>query len=419
MSDIMSSFSLRALLFTLLIGVTWGAFYVFMLQLRMGLRGFRRFAAAGTALAAFLYSEVMMKLNGAGGGETVRLAEFAKRQNMTVSFLFAAALFAILLWTAADLIKWRRDHITNMSVKESLDKLPAGVLCYTAKGMTVAINPVMEEICRAFLGDKIPDGPMLPEKLCEEEREVIETKEGHYYSFRINEFTIDGVKCFCIICDDVSEEHKANLMLDKENERLRVMNGHLKELNDAIDDVVRSNEILRAKVALHDRLGQALLATGLQLKKGGGTHDKEESEKLLKMWRETAGFLSVVPGNSDEDAFAALKKAAEDVGVKLIFNGTEPGAKDAHLDSDERHIFVTAIHECLTNTLKHAGGDELYITYETEGAGRRLSISNNGRAPEGPVLEKGGLKSLRSMVEKYGGSMEISADQGFMLRIIL
>ena len=62
MSDIMSSFSLRALLFTLLIGVTWGAFYVFMLQLRMGLRGFRRFAAAGTALAAFLYSEVMTSM---------------------------------------------------------------------------------------------------------------------------------------------------------------------------------------------------------------------------------------------------------------------------------------------------------------------------------------------------------------------
>ena len=47
----------------------------------------------------------------------------------------------------------------------------------------------------------------------------------------------------------------------------------------------------------------------------------------------------------------------------------------------------------------------------------RAELQNNGRAPEKPLTEHGGLKSLRQMTEAFGGSMKIAYTPAF--RVIL
>ncbi len=88
-------------------------------------------------------------------------------------------------------------------------------------------------------------------------------------------------------------------------------------------------------------------------------------------------------------------------------------------EGEIRHIAVTAMHECMTNTLRHAGGDEVYVKAIRDKQGVILTITNNGSNKTERVTEKGGLKSLRIMVEKYGGTMQITATDGFMLKISL
>lgn len=46
-------------------------------------------------------------------------------------------------------------------------------------------------------------------------------------------------------------------------------------------------------------------------------------------------------------------------------------------------------------------------------------FTNNGNPPESEIVEKGGLATLRSMVEAAGGTMEIGTENGFELRISL
>ena len=56
----------------------------------------------------------------------------------------------------------------------------------------------------------------------------------------------------------------------------------------------------------------------------------------------------------------------------------------------------------------------------TELAGSRLLVfTNNGNVPEGPIEERGGLKSLRKVVEDAGYEMKIETDDGFKLTIIM
>ena len=104
-----------------------------------------------------------------------------------------------------------------------------------------------------------------------------------------------------------------------------------------------------------------------------------------------------------------LKEAADAVGVKLILNGDIPRKL--------RKLIAIAIHECLTNTVKHADGSELTVDITDEDGIVTVVFTNDGKPPEGEISESGGLKSLRSTVEQFRGEMEIASEPRFMLTI--
>lgn len=54
---------------------------------------------------------------------------------------------------------------------------------------------------------------------------------------------------------------------------------------------------------------------------------------------------------------------------------------DGQMPEDEtaREILTAAIHECLTNTVKHAGGDKLYCTVRSDETFVSAQLRNNGR----------------------------------------
>lgn len=78
-----------------------------------------------------------------------------------------------------------------------------------------------------------------------------------------------------------------------------------------------------------------------------------------------------------------------------------------------------AIHECFTNALRHAHGDELFVEI-TENEEMLTSVfSNNGEPPAGEITEKGGLKSLRELTEQAGGHMTIRYNPVFEIQLKL
>ena len=82
-------------------------------------------------------------------------------------------------------------------------------------------------------------------------------------------------------------------------------------------------------------------------------------------------------------------------------------------------IIIMAIHECLTNTVKHAEGNELYVNIFNSHTAIMAEIMNNGKPPTHTVIESGGLLNLRHTVERAGGMMEIKSSPRFVLQVTL
>ena len=140
---------------------------------------------------------------------------------------------------------------------------------------------------------------------------------------------------------------------------------------------------------------------------------------MLALWRKNLVFLrGEMPGEAEpkqitmDESLRDLTTAAEAIGVKIIWLGDRLPEDAKVLDLTE-----TMLHECLTNTVRHAGGSEIRVSTMESSQFWILECSNNGTEPTGPIREGGGLSSLRQKVEREGGMMEILWQGGFLLRM--
>ena len=76
-------------------------------------------------------------------------------------------------------------------------------------------------------------------------------------------------------------------------------------------------------------------------------------------------------------------------------------------------VFCTYAKGSAANAVKHAGGDEITVSFSDGG----FVITNNGEAPKKPIEESGGLLSLRRLVEEEGGEMSVTGDPVFSLTV--
>lgn len=75
--------------------------------------------------------------------------------------------------------------------------------------------------------------------------------------------------------------------------------------------------------------------------------------------------------------------------------------------------------ECVTNCIKHADGNEVYIRIAQRGECYDVTITNNGKIPTEPIKEGSGLSTLRRSIESSGGEMHISHNPRFALLITI
>ena len=63
-------------------------------------------------------------------------------------------------------------------------------------------------------------------------------------------------------------------------------------------------------------------------------------------------------------------------------------------NTESAQLVETAAHEWLTNLVRHAGGTRLEIIGEKTASGWRIHSLNDGKAPDGSIIEGGGLSVL-------------------------
>lgn len=310
-------------------------------------------------------------------------------------------------------------ELTPMSIQEGLDSLPDGVSFSTPDGIPLFVNSKMQSISSAATGTgvinarelrvKLERGELLPDCASEQRGDNIflSLPEGGVWNISYKDTAVEDVRVCECVAYDVTELYEKNRELEMRNEHLAQVNRKIREYSLRLDSIVRDNEILNAKIRIHDDVGRCLLALRSYLAKRGG-----DREALVNMWRFTASVLKGEAASQDtSDMLQTLTQAAEAVDVTIDIDGVIPGEPDIEA------VAIMAIHECLTNTVKHAGGDVLSVHIEDRDGAVVMELTNNGVQPKETVKETGGLGTLRSAVEKRGGAMRIESLPGFLLHI--
>lgn len=342
------------------------------------------------------------------------------------AFVIRAALLTLtIFWIISTyrFVKWRYNSITAMSVREAINLLPAGICLYRKEGQVCIVNLLMDELCYKLNGRYMQNGRLFWRKiqkgrigsentlLSEEHTPTIRFKDGRVFSFSQRALTLGNEKMYEIIATDVTQQYAKNVELEKRHEKLVAMNERIRKLNDEITAVTIEQEVLNMKVRIHNDLGAVLLSSEKYL---SGNHSAEEKRSLLERWRRDVFLLAGEKRESTSDAYDLMRKTASDIQVNIIEDGELPEMPVA------KEIVCVAMHESLTNTIRHAHGDSIFIKTEYTNKNEVIvTFTNNGNPPDREIVPGGGLSSLVKLVEREGGFMEIQSKPEFKMVLTL
>lgn len=323
-----------------------------------------------------------------------------------LELLSAAAVFLHIRF----LRTYRDTHLTPDAIRQTVDRLPTGLMFSEPDGTVLLANPIMTELCRKLTGELLSDAGRFwrfiekkaPDRL-------IHTADGETWQLAKSPITLDGREYDQITAVDMTEQYRVT-------EQLSQMNRHLKEVQDRMKAVaakerglVAEREIMNARMTVHNRMGAVLLSGKYYL----DHPENVKEEELLRLLEFNNHFLlgEVEQPESEADPLRDAIRTAERVGVTVEIQGTLPESEMA------RRVIAQAVDQCAANTVRHAKGDRLNVVIKDKGSYLTASFSNNGIPPERPVTETGGLAVLRKTVEDSGGSMSIQSEPTFLLSI--
>ena len=331
--------------------------------------------------------------------------------------IYAVAYIALRAIGARRLRFWRRDSITPASVKEGLDTLPMGLCYYWTGGQVKLINTRMNEICVRLTGTPLADAETFwrllsdgntPGTVQGGDLPIVSFSDGTTIGFRRSTLSFEGAPLYELTAADITEEYVKNQELHDKERQASYIKRRLRALSSDIKYMVMDEEVLSAKIHIHDSLGQCLLLTKRWL--DGGAVDED---KLVRTWRLNLRLLENREEGLSDRAYLISRRYAEALGIRLEIRGRLP--EDAGL----RSVIDDAVRVHVTNVMRHARGETAYITVVETADVYRLVFSNDGEPPKSEARETGGLRNLRAKAERMGGSMELRSLPRFALILTL
>lgn len=288
-------------------------------------------------------------------------------------------------------IKMRR------AVKESFDDLPCGVSFFDKNGFIVLCNLQMQRIIYALSGHDM-QGLFDLQQFLEKKDEVWRLSDGTVWRFEQKKLE----NYIQVTASDVTRLHKLCKELELENHKLMEEGKRIRELSEHVMEIMREEEILNAKMEIHKQFGDGLAKLRRCLREGRPIEEFDVSQ-----WKRAIRFLQHESEVEEgKENIEKLEQLADSIGV--------------HICGDiiwDNSWCLLAVRECVTNTARHAEGDQVNVRCEETKEEKILSITNNGRRPQEVIVEGGGLASLRNCVEKMGGKMSVQTTPVFLLSI--
>ncbi len=312
-----------------------------------------------------------------------------------------------------------RSRMNEGSIKTALDTLPIGIGFFRANGMPMLCNLKMRALGDALCNRNVrslAEWKQALESPCESVRRAFETEPWTYQMpdgmvWQFTESTIEQGRYVQLLAINLTEDYRLQKELHHKNRELREMIAQVQRMSLRMADLVREQEILNAKMRLHNKMGNCLLAARQYL-----LHEPSEArrQQVLQLWSKSLLELREEVGESDEaDAWDAVVQIAKNLGLEIVTEGALP------TEPKTAYMLVRVLRECVTNAIHHADADRLYVSMQTACGKVHAIFKNNGRPPEAEIVEGGGLGSLRKKLAQVGGQMDIQSQPEFALRVTL
>ena len=321
----------------------------------------------------------------------------------------------------------RKPKLGRSSVKEGFDNLPSGICFADRRGIIILCNRQMHRLCHILLGMDLQhiselrhalDEPQPDAEVLDKDARVYRFPDHTLWQFAEASITdVDGNSYTQVQAINVTELHEKRAELERDNQALTEANQRARKLYAELDQIVRERETLALKMRVHDDVGQCLLSTRNLLTQDSSLEDfRNGGRRWAQMLQRIATAErgpDALRGAGGSDLLPELMASAVGFGVHVRVLGELPDMEE------NARLMIAAMRECATNTVRHAGGSEMTVQLTRTQKADMAVITNNGRPPEGEIVEGGGLSGLRRSVENRHGIMTVRSAPTFLLSIVL
>ena len=334
-----------------------------------------------------------------------------RRTSVAYVILYEAVSLILAAIAFRNMVQFRKNHLTAQSIKEMMDLLPAGLAFADPEGTVVFSNLVMNDLSRQLTGRGMASLNGFHDLPPGEETSVELPDHSAVWQLSSESLEVDGEPFTQLTATDITEQAAINRELAEKNAKLRDIHMRLDIYNKQADRIIIAQELLTARMMVHNEVGNVLLESRYYLADPASF----DEELLLQALKNTNTYLlrEYEEDDSARDPLADALDMAAAIGVDVSLLGRIP-EKDP-----SRTILSAAINECAANAVKHAGGDRLSVEIRNQNAETIFILKSNGEEPRKAVRESGGLLSLRTLVENEGGTMQTDIIGGFQLTIHL
>ncbi len=329
--------------------------------------------------------------------------------------VFAAAM---AFGQIRQLFRSAKTHLAQNAVKETLDWLPVGVCISDAQGTVLLSNLKINELSQSLTDQHLFDSCGFWEQVAakgtaQDHGYLLQTTDGHAYLFTKTPLTLHqkGMEKHFeqITASDMTDAYRITQELTANNKHLKEVQYRMKAVAAYERSLIAAREIIKARTAVHNQMGSVLLSGKYYLDHPDGMNEAE----LLRLLEYNNYFLLGEAENheTEEDALQKAIKTAKRIGVAVDIKGTLPEQEAI------RDILAQAVEQCAANTVRHAKGDCVTVTLTEADTQLTAEFRNNGKAPEQPVTETGGLLYLRKAAESTGGTVTVQSAPVFVLTV--
>ena len=325
----------------------------------------------------------------------------------SINYIYWLAAFILLTFAATLLlvlnIRYDKNYITPGAIKLFLDKMPCGVCCWRENGRVLFSNICMNELCEKITDNALLNGNQFHDAV----KDGIKIVDGKVWRFVTREMDFNGEMLFETVASDITAEYAKTDALERDKAELSRLNSELRQYYLSIDESVKRQEILQAKMNIHDEMNRLMLSTAAVDK-----DDSQALDRIFSLWEQNALLLCMQTDiTSDGREEGCLNALASGLAVSLEWDGVLPDT----LSEKEKELFYFTAQEALINAVKHAQAQKMKITFEKTDNSLVCRFANDGKLPQGEVRFEGGLKNLSRLAEKQGAKVFAETGEEFCL----